>query len=364
MRSEMEITNVCSARHIETLVFSPLHVKRFDGNRYCPHTSGGWNGCRYCRQSAIELHLSSKFDTANGRDLANLRYASASASYAEHSDPAILRSKFTVILLRGLQQLRNVKCVKITDGNDRIGAREIYEAYGCLDGEELSLGGKDTLPIFFQALMESGTQLETLEVGGRNDCMGKSSRRGPCLPVLFPDRDLSLPEVAATMDHLSTATESSKTFFSQLKSLDISYDHFSNGTGPVARNLCKYAGQIEKLTLRNLIREIPLEDVLGGDYIHSRIATLSIEGFVCVEANMIEHLSSRAKVLVNLTLTSVNIAEGGDWSNVLLQLRAHTFTKLRTFVLKKCSPKRPGTNFIEAADFVTRESSVSPYAEL
>ena len=191
-------------------------------------------------------------------------------------------------------------------------------------------------------------------------------------PILVMNREFSLSPAALKMAFCGLPYDRLRNLLRSLETLEIRasqavfhHDELQADKILAISQLVRCADPRSRLLIHDLgAREMeddtdpPLFAIFSNHHCRM-IAHMDLRGFKCnaLQARFI--FIHRTHYLVTVKLATVRITSGGDWSSVLLGLRAHAFPRLESFLMKCCDHNNDSVN---AMAYITHRSDQDPFA--
>ena len=328
---------LCRARLVETIVFSPIRIREHANEMQ--------------ELSDLQELFELKCNSLNDFYLSVKRHSTLTKYYVSGQDFLAKDNVDIKIMAMAFCRLPNFRNVIISDGNRRIGAKELHRLMGRLWGTEVSLSGTHTLKAFMKALAEAGVELRKFKmVEAKRDRSARKENQSGQVPSnrekdFVVQRGFQCVTKKALQECFSDLPlPTMHALFRKVKFLKIEGQKqempISVGLEGEAiscyHSILEFAKNVERLELKSLgsnpddDRTHPQLTTLIPRYEPCRISLLTLRVFWCTVGEAIHLFSCRAGSLVDVQLEFVEI-KGGDWSVVLSSLRKYPFTKTQTF---------------------------------
>ena len=353
-------------------MFSPLRfVKWKDPNAY---------------QSSVRKRFERDTFSHNIFSLSFGKHVAAYKGYVEAQDYLSKKSQDTKILLRALRRLPRLNDVTVAFQNETIGAREIMSAFGLLNGDEVTFDSEYTLPVFIEALTESGRKFETFNLF--ND-EGSSMDLFSLSRILFNERHeprfryISDPPKNVTpgafcnafLGHRSMIRHKVTTLMGGLREFNMSGLEIDSNDligshlwSDALEPIVAFSYLLEELIIAPLVSAMPgentqrfyLSSILHGSADLRHLRHLELQYVESPEALLVKLLTRCSGSLLHVMLLYVRFTGGGSWSDVFRKARNAEFKVLCDFRLLNCGE---GKGLVRAENYLKHITDKDPIDE-
>lgn len=338
-----------------------------------------------------------QYSTHNEAIIAKSKHYAARSGYLTAQKTLLNGSTGRDILSRAIKGLQNLTSVSINLYNRRIGAHELYGAFGVLRGDQLIYDGSLTLHPFMDAVRTARVPLEGLRLEQVDrDCekfdphdyyrshSKHSSPLGAILPSLLETADHTCGYLSATDISTSFAwlRDASPTLVQSLQTLSFknlvlgaSWDSDLDDAGGIIHSIMWRLNQLRTLSFENILYShnpgLPLEQMIAISQLKN-LQTLVISDIAFTEDDFVDMVKNLSKTLISARLVKCYMSKNhsaqdpnheGSWPSAISRARDLNYAALRIFILNGCARgvEIHPQGVVDIADYLTKKVDKLPW---
>ena len=358
------------SQYVKTIACSTLHFIDHKPDRPAP-------------ESHIRNWLELGTDSSSVHALGVERYMSAYNRFIGNQRNFTKNRLDVKILARAIRRLRKLKSVEVDWNNLYMGSDEIIRAFGMFKAEPLiSFDGVHFMPVLFQALAASGIRLRRLHLG-RGEHFGHQQNIRNLSDIVQPLLPRQEPPTFNNFDSSLTGTlapqalaplfenPNTRTVAKVLSSLyEFTFQPTEApdsdgadlmGMAPLLCRLLALSKSLKSINVGQLPKELqsgmklPMASLIPPTVL-PRLQTLELNDVEASSAEIVQLMTRYAHNLIDVQFNYFTVTDA-DWDEVVTQLRAIDFQKLKYLTVDSVSCCEP----TEVHDYVLRKTDSNPF---